>query len=55
MTGVPDTEYAVAGDVHLAYHVVGNRPSDVVFIPDWFNHVEAQWEDFVQVRTAVER
>jgi class 3 adenylate cyclase len=45
MTGPPETRYASAGDTHLAYQLVGSGPVDVVFVPDWFNHVEAQWED----------
>lgn len=45
MLGVPESRYASAGEVSLAYQMVGDGPSDVVFIPDWFNHVEAQWEE----------
>jgi len=42
----PETRYARAGDrVHLAYQVVGAGPLDLVWVPDWFNHVELQWEE----------
>jgi class 3 adenylate cyclase len=41
----PETKYARSGDLHLAYQVVGDGPFDLVFLPDWVNHVEMQWEE----------
>ena len=42
----PETRYARAGDgVHLAYQVVGAGPLDLVLVPVWWSHVEAQWEE----------
>lgn len=40
----PETRYAKAGDVHLAYQVVGEGPRDLVLVEQWFSHVEAQWD-----------
>ena len=45
----PRTRYALSGDVHLAYQVIGDGPRDVVFVLDWASHLEALWEQgFVQ-------
>jgi class 3 adenylate cyclase len=41
----PETRYAKSGDVHIAYQVVGDGPTDLVFIPGLFTHVEHQWEE----------
>lgn len=46
-TGAPAsvrTSYARAGDVHLAYQVVGAGAADVLLVPDWYSHLEALWE-----------
>ena len=40
----PDTRYAKAGDVHVAYQVVGEGPPDLVLVSTWFSHVEARWD-----------
>lgn len=42
---VPETQFAIGGDGHVAYQVAGGGAIDVVFVPDWFNHVEAQWDE----------
>jgi class 3 adenylate cyclase/alpha-beta hydrolase superfamily lysophospholipase len=42
---IPETRFASADDLHIAYQVLGEGPIDVVFVPDWFNHVEAQWDE----------
>ena len=45
----PRTRYALSGDVHLAYQVIGDGPRDVVLVLDWASHLEALWEQgFVQ-------
>ena len=41
---VPQTRYAKAGDVHVAYQVVGEGPPDLVLVSTWFSHVEARWD-----------
>jgi pimeloyl-ACP methyl ester carboxylesterase len=42
--GLPATQYAKNGDVHLAYQVVGEGSLDLVLIESWVHHVEAFWE-----------
>ena len=44
MDGLPTTEYARNGDVHLAYQVLGEGTLDIVVIESWVHHVEAFWE-----------
>jgi pimeloyl-ACP methyl ester carboxylesterase len=39
----PETRYALSGDVHIAYQVVGNGPFDLVFVPGFVTHMELQW------------
>ncbi len=41
----PDTRYARAGDVNLAYQVVGGGEADLLFVPGWVSHVEYAWEE----------
>jgi pimeloyl-ACP methyl ester carboxylesterase len=43
MDGVPETRYAKSGDVHIAYQVSGDGPFDLVFVPGFVSHLEAQW------------
>ena len=31
----PEIQYAISGDVHIAYGVVGDGPMDVVFVSGW--------------------
>jgi class 3 adenylate cyclase len=47
---VPETRYALSGDVHIAYQVVGDGPPDLVFIPSLTHHVELVWENPPQAR-----
>jgi pimeloyl-ACP methyl ester carboxylesterase len=44
MDGLPTTEYARNGEVHLAYQVLGEGHLDIVVIESWVHHVEAFWE-----------
>ena len=32
----PETRYARAGDIHIAYQVLGEGPVDVVLADQWF-------------------
>ena len=41
----PTTRYAKSGDYSIAYHVVGNGPLDLVFVPGFVSHLEHAWED----------
>src|SRR6266567_1596414 len=40
----PATHYARSGDAHLAYHVVGEGPVDLVMTPGFISHLDLQWE-----------
>ncbi|HEX7292368.1 MAG TPA: alpha/beta fold hydrolase [Conexibacter sp.] len=42
---VPETRYARAGDVHIAYQVVGDGPVDVVYVPPQLQQVEHLWTE----------
>jgi pimeloyl-ACP methyl ester carboxylesterase len=39
----PATRYALSGDVHIAYQVVGDGPFDLIFVPGFVTHMELQW------------
>jgi len=41
----PDVDYTKSGRLSIAYQVVGDGPPDVVFVPEWFNNLETQWDD----------
>ena len=42
---MPETRFTRAGDVDIAYQVVGPEAGlDVVFIPGWVSHLEVMWE-----------
>ncbi len=45
MVDVPETRYAHSEQGNIAYQVTGDGPIDVVFVGDWLNHVEWQWEE----------
>ena len=42
---VPETRYARAGDVYIAYQVVGDGPFDLVYVPPQLQQVEHLWEE----------
>jgi pimeloyl-ACP methyl ester carboxylesterase len=37
---VPETRYALSGDVNIAYQVMGDGPFDLVFVPGYVTHLE---------------
>jgi DNA-binding SARP family transcriptional activator/pimeloyl-ACP methyl ester carboxylesterase len=41
----PVTRFARAGQAALAYQVLGDGPTDLVFIPGFTGHLEVRWED----------
>jgi class 3 adenylate cyclase/pimeloyl-ACP methyl ester carboxylesterase len=41
---VPETRYTKSGDVHLAYQVFGDGGLDLVFLAEFWNSIEAMWE-----------
>ena len=45
MTERPETRFTRAGEVDIAYQVVGDAaPLDLVFVPGWVSHLEVMWE-----------
>ena len=40
----PETRYARAGDVRVAYQVVGDGPRDLVCVPGFVSNLELAWE-----------
>ena len=40
----PETRYAKSGDVHIAYQVTGEGSVQLVFVPGFVSHVEANWQ-----------
>jgi pimeloyl-ACP methyl ester carboxylesterase len=40
----PETRYALAGDVRIAYQVVGDGHRDLVLVPAFVSNVELAWE-----------
>lgn len=38
-----ETLYALSGDVHIGYQVIGEGAIDIVFIDQWFSHVDGMW------------
>jgi len=46
----PETRYAKSGDVHIAYQVTGSGPIDVVLVPGFMSHLDADWDSAVAPR-----
>lgn len=42
---LPETRYARAGDVHIAYQTVGSGPVDLVYVPPQLQQVEHLWAE----------
>lgn len=42
--GIPETRYALSGDVAVAYQVLGEGPFDVVLVPGTISHIELNWD-----------
>jgi len=40
----PETRYATAGNVFIAYQVVGGGPMDLVFVPSFANPIDLMWQ-----------
>ena len=38
---VPETRYALSGDVNIAYQTMGNGPVDIVVVPGIMSHVDS--------------
>src|ERR1043165_6756713 len=37
---LPETRYALSGDVNIAYQVMGHGPVDLIMVPGFVSHVE---------------
>src|SRR5215467_14217883 len=45
MAQPPETRFTRAGDVDIAYQIVGRADGlDLVFVPGWVSHLEVMWE-----------
>jgi pimeloyl-ACP methyl ester carboxylesterase len=42
---MPETRYASAGGVNVAYQVVGDGAHDLVYVPGWISNIELMWDD----------
>src|ERR671938_1152892 len=45
MPSLPETRYAKSGGVSIAYQVVGDGPIDLVLVPGFVSHLDADWDD----------
>ena len=41
----PGTHYTKSGQAHIAHQIVGDGPIDILFIAEWLNHIDEQWEE----------
>ena len=41
----PRTQYARSGDVNIAYQVVGDGPTDLVYVIGWVSNIDLVWEE----------
>ena len=45
MSEMPETRFTRAGDVDIAYQIVGSAARvELVFVPGWVSHLEVMWE-----------
>ena len=43
-SGMPETRYALSGDINIAYQTIGHGPLDIVIVPGSISHVEFHHE-----------
>ena len=48
MEEIPEIRYAKAGDVEIAYRVLGSGPLDLVWVPGLISNLDIEWEDHVK-------
>jgi pimeloyl-ACP methyl ester carboxylesterase len=41
----PETRYARSGELHIAYQVFGEGPTDLVWVPGWISNIDVYWEE----------
>ena len=42
---LPETRFAWNGDVSLAYQVLGDGPTDLIYLPGWASNVDVHWQN----------
>lgn len=42
---IPETSYARRPGSNIAYQVLGDGPTDLVFMSAWFSHIDGRWEE----------
>jgi pimeloyl-ACP methyl ester carboxylesterase/DNA-binding winged helix-turn-helix (wHTH) protein len=42
---IPRTHYTRSGDVNIAYQVIGDGPTDLVFVMGWVSHLDYFWTE----------
>lgn len=45
MPNAPKTRYAKSGDISIAYQVIGDGPTDVIYVPAFVSHIDLEWEE----------
>lgn len=48
MEEIPEIRYANAGNVEIAYRVLGSGPLDLVWVPGLISNLDIEWEDHVK-------
>jgi len=38
----PETRYAQSGEVNIAYQVIGDGPTDLIFVPGFVSHLDLE-------------
>ena len=41
---IPETRFAKAGELSIAYQMVGGGDIDLILIPQWLSNIEEYWE-----------
>ena len=44
LQSAPDTRYARSGDVHVAFHLFGSGPLNLVLVPGYVSHIDNYWD-----------
>lgn len=42
---MPETRYAKSGDVNIAFQITGEGPRDLVLVPGFVSHLDADWDE----------
>ncbi|MEW9921998.1 adenylate/guanylate cyclase domain-containing protein [Marimonas sp. MJW-29] len=50
----PDTQYALSGDLSIAYQVFGDGEQDLVFVPGWISNIDLFWDEPIVARFLTE-